>query len=84
MNARPELPIAEQATQQAQDAWGEHVIGLVSKTLVPSADSWYMGANIPGKARKFLAYIGPEGVGGYRRTCDEVVANGYEGFELSA
>jgi hypothetical protein len=38
-----------------------------------------MGTNSPGKARKFLAYIGPEVVGGYRRTCDEIVAKGYAG-----
>jgi hypothetical protein len=43
-----------------------------------------MGSNIPGKAKKFLAYIGPEGVGGYRRTCDEVVAKGYEGFVFAS
>jgi cation diffusion facilitator CzcD-associated flavoprotein CzcO len=73
-----------EATQHAQEQWGEHVIDLVSKTLVPGTDSWYMGSNIPGKAKKFLAYIGPEGVGGYRRTCDEVVAKGYEGFVFAA
>jgi cyclohexanone monooxygenase len=59
------------------------VIDLVSTTLVPSTDSWYMGANIPGKPRKFLAYIGPEGVGGYRRKCDEIAAEGYAGFAFS-
>ena len=45
------------------------------------ANSWYMGANIPGKPRAFLPYLGPEGVGGYRRKCDEVAAKGYEGFD---
>ena len=44
------------------------------------ANSWYMSANIPGKPRAFLPYLGPEGVGGYRRKCDEVAAKGYEGF----
>ena len=47
----------------------------------PSADSWYMGANIPGKPRVFMPYIG--GVGAYRQKCDEVAANGYTGFELT-
>jgi cyclohexanone monooxygenase len=70
-------------TQQAQIEWGKHVIDLVSTTLVPNTDSWYMGANIPGKPRKFLAYIGPEGVGGYRRKCDEIAAEGYAGFAFS-
>jgi hypothetical protein len=51
--------------------------------LMTSANSWYMGANIPGKPRTFLPYLGPEGVGGYRKKCDEVAARGYEGFELA-
>ena len=45
-------------------------------------NSWYIGANIPGKPRVFMPYVG--GVGAYRRKCDEVAANGYEGFELTA
>jgi cation diffusion facilitator CzcD-associated flavoprotein CzcO len=73
-----------EATPQAQREWGEHVLELVAKTLVPGTASWYMGANVPGKPRKFLAYIGPEGVGGYRRTCADVVADGYRGFVLQA
>ena len=40
-----------------------------------------MGANIPGKPRLFLPYVG--GIGNYRRKCDEVAARGYEGFALS-
>jgi cyclohexanone monooxygenase len=48
-----------------------------------TANSWYMGANIPGKPRVFLPYLGPEGIGGYRKKCDEVAAKGYEGFELA-
>jgi len=54
-----------------------------SSTLMPGANSWYMSANIPGKPRAFLPYLGPEGVGGYRRKCDEVAAKGYEGFALA-
>ena len=49
-------------------------------TLMPGANSWYMGANIAGKPRRFLPYLGPEGVGGYRRKCAEVAEKGYEGF----
>ena len=49
-------------------------------TLYPRADSWYTGANIPGKPRIFTPYIG--GVGAYPQTCDAVVAKGYEGFRL--
>jgi cyclohexanone monooxygenase len=44
------------------------------------ANSWYMGANIPGKPRVFMAYLG--GVGVYRQECDKVAAQGYQGFAL--
>jgi len=50
-------------------------------TLYPKAASWYMGANIPGKPRVFLPYIG--GVGAYRQKCDDVAANGYEAFVMA-
>jgi cyclohexanone monooxygenase len=74
---------AIEATPQAQDLWVGHVNEIVSATLMPGANSWYMSANIPGKPRAFLPYLGPEGVGGYRRKCDEVAAKNYEGFELA-
>jgi cyclohexanone monooxygenase len=51
-------------------------------TLYPQANSWYMGANIPGKPRIFMPYIG--GVGVYRRISDDVAAKGYEGFAMAA
>ena len=69
-----------EATQQAEDDWVAHVNEVAHKTLYPRAASWYMGANIPGKPRVFMPYIG--GVGAYRKTCDEVAANGYRGFRL--
>ena len=54
-----------------------------TSTLYPrAANSWYMGANIPGKPRVFMPYIG--GVGAYRQLCNEVAAKGYEGFALEA
>jgi cyclohexanone monooxygenase len=68
-------------TLAAQDAWVEHVNQVAHTTLYPSAASWYMGANIPGKPRVFMPYIG--GVGAYRQKCDEIAAWGYEGFELA-
>jgi cyclohexanone monooxygenase len=67
--------------QQAEDDWVAHVNEVAFKTLYPQANSWYMGANIPGKPRVFLPYIG--GVDVYRLTCDEIAAKGYEGFSLS-
>ena len=70
-----------EATQDAEDVWGSHVYEEAHKTLYPQAASWYMGANVPGKPRVFLPYIG--GVGHYREICDEVVVKGYEGFVLT-
>jgi cyclohexanone monooxygenase len=70
-----------EATEDAQEAWVEHVNAVASFTLFPQADSWYMGANIPGKPRVFLPYIG--GLGNYGKRCDEVAANDYEGFALT-
>jgi cyclohexanone monooxygenase len=67
---------------EAQDAWVEHVNQLASYTLYPRANSWYMGANVPGKTRVFMPYVG--GVGEYRKKCDDVAANGYVGFETAA
>jgi cyclohexanone monooxygenase len=64
----------------AENAWVDHVNEVAYSTLYPSANSWYMGANIPGKPRVFMPYIG--GVGAYRRTCSEIAAKGYEGFRL--
>ena len=72
-----------EATPEAQEQWVAHVNEIVSGTLMTSANSWYMSANIAGKPRAFLPYLGPEGVGGYRKKCDEVAAKGYEGFALA-
>lgn len=69
-----------EATRVAEDKWVDHVNEVAAGTLYPQANSWYMGANIPGKPRIFMPYIG--GVGVYRKICDEVAAKGYEGFEM--
>jgi cyclohexanone monooxygenase len=71
-----------EATAAAEDAWVAHVNEVGAATLFPRANSWYMGANVPGKPRVFMPYVG--GVGAYRETCDRVTANGYEGFALGA
>jgi cation diffusion facilitator CzcD-associated flavoprotein CzcO len=68
-------------TVAAQDLWVGHVNEIGNDTLYPEANSWYVGANIPGKPRVFMPYVG--GVGTYRKTCDEVAANGYQGFTQS-
>jgi len=67
---------------EAQEAWTRHVRELAEPTLFTRADSWWMGANIPGKPRVFMAYLG--GVTPYKERCDEVAASGYEGFVLTA
>src|SRR5262249_18485107 len=72
-----------EATQEAQENWGGHVNGIVNTTLMPLANSWYMSANVAQKPRAFLPYLDPEGVGGYRKRCEEVAAQGYEGFTLT-
>ena len=72
---------AIEATLDAESAWVAHVNEVAAMTLFPQANSWYMGANVPGKPRLFMPYIG--GVGAYRQKCDEVAAQGYEGFALS-
>ena len=71
-----------EATQAAEDAWVAHGNEVAHKTLYPLANSWYMGVNIPGKPQVFMPYIG--GVGAYRDTCNEIAAEGYRGFALSA
>lgn len=69
-------------TAQAEAEWGEHVNEVADGTLFPLADSWYMGANVSGKSRQILPYVG--GVGAYRRHTLEVAADDYRGFQLQA
>src|SRR5215213_2858682 len=68
-------------TETAEAGWVQHVNDCGDITLYPTANSWYMGANVPGKPRVFLPYIG--GVDVYRKTCDTVVEQDFLGFELS-
>lgn len=68
-------------TQTAEDGWVQHANDCADITLHPTANSWYIGANVPGKPRVFLPYIG--GVDAYRIACEEVVAAGYLGFHMA-
>ncbi len=68
-----------EATAEAQEAWVVHVNEQADKTLFPRAASWYMGANVPGKPRVFMPYVGER----YKVRCDEIAARGYEGFALN-
>ena len=70
-----------EATEEAQEAWVAHVNETANATLFPQADSWYMGANVPGKPRVFMPY--PGGVGAYRTLCADIAQKGYEGFVTS-
>ena len=71
-----------EADENAETAWVAHVNEVAEPTMYMLADSWYLGANIPGKPRVFMPYVG--GLGNYRRKCNEVADNGYEGFILDA
>jgi cyclohexanone monooxygenase len=70
-----------EATPEAEEEWVRHVNEVADATLYKHANSWYLGANIPGKPRVFMPYVG--GFNVYVRKCDEVVANGYQGFRIS-
>ncbi|MFN0096017.1 MAG: flavin-containing monooxygenase [Dehalococcoidia bacterium] len=69
-----------EADAQAESEWVAHTNDVASSTLYMLADSWYLGANIPGKPRVFMPYVG--GVGVYRQKCIDIKAAGYEGFIL--
>lgn len=69
-----------EANEKAENEWSKHCRDLAEETLYTKTDSWYMGANIEGKARRFLIYVG--GVGNYRKICTEIAEKGYEGFTL--
>ena len=69
------------ADPQAEVDWVQHVSDIADQTMYMLADSWYLGANIPGKPRVFMPYAG--GVGPYRERCDDIAANSYEGFVMS-
>ena len=74
---------AIEALPEAEDEWVAHVNEVAEGTMytTPSCNSWYLGANIPGKPRIFMPYVG--GYSRYRERCEEVVENDYEGFQFS-
>ena len=69
-----------EATLEAEDDWVDHVNEVAGETLLLGCNSWYLGANIPGKPRVFMPYLG---FPAYVEKCESVVENGYEGFHLS-
>jgi len=72
-----------EADTVAQEEWVDHAASLVAGTVRNSdaCNSWYLGANVPGKRRIHMPYVG--GLPAYRKKCDEVAAAGYEGFVLA-
>ncbi|WP_067672763.1 flavin-containing monooxygenase [Nocardia miyunensis] len=71
-----------EALLDAEDSWVETVNEAASHTLFPRGNSWYLGANIPGKPRVFMPFVG--GAGRYRKICDGVASADYRGFTMSA
>jgi cyclohexanone monooxygenase len=69
-------------TAEAETNWVAHVAEVADTTLYPQANSWYMGANVPGKPRVFLPYVA--GFPAYVEACEAIVAAGYEGFAMQA
>ena len=69
-----------EAAAQAQDEWVTYVNDVADTTVYPACNSWYLGANIPGKPRVFMALVGYPP---YVEKCDEVAAKNYEGFVIS-
>jgi cyclohexanone monooxygenase len=69
-----------EADEGAESRWVDHVNDVAGATLYPQANSWYNGANIAGKPRVFMPYVG--GLDKYRKICDDVAANDYRGFSL--
>ncbi|SOC42722.1 flavin-containing monooxygenase [Ureibacillus acetophenoni] len=70
-----------ESTSEAEEAWSKHCREIAEMTLYVKTDSWYTGANIEGKPRSFLIYLG--GFDYYKQKCNEISAKGYEGFVLS-
>ena len=70
-----------EASVEAEEEWVQHVREVGERTLYPQTNSWYVGANVPGKPRVFMPYIG--GFLVYKGKCDDIAAQGYPGFRLS-
>ncbi|PSH55567.1 flavin-containing monooxygenase [Phyllobacterium sophorae] len=70
-----------EAESEAQEDWARMVSESADKTLFVKANSWYLGANVPGKARVFMPYV--DGFKVYADACEEVAKSGYRGFRLS-
>ncbi len=70
-----------EAERHAVDDWVAHVNSVAGRTIFPSCNSWYLGANIPGKPRVFMPL---PGFPAYVERCEQIAANGYEGFRFES
>lgn len=70
-----------EAQESAEAEWGVEVAAAADKTVIPLANSWWIGANVPGKPRVFLPYLG--GFPAYKKKCKEIAESGYAGFTLA-
>ena len=82
VRAREDGVVALEAEESAQEAWDDHCSALANGSMMFEADSWYVGANIPGKPRVLLPYLG--GLPRYMEECDKVAADDYRGFAKTA
>jgi cyclohexanone monooxygenase len=69
-----------EAQPEAENAWVDHVNEVAETSIYPNFNSWYLGANVEGKKRVFMPYLG---VPPYVEKCTQVVADGYRGFAIS-
>jgi cyclohexanone monooxygenase len=72
---------AIEARPEAEDKWVAHVNEVANRTMMPNTNSWYVGANIPGKPRIFMPYLGGAAV--YKKVIDDIASKDYEGFGLA-
>ena len=70
-----------EAESEAEKLWVAHVSEVAGMSLRSTCNSWYVGANVPGKPRVYMPYIG--GVPAYAEKCRQVVEDGYDGFALN-
>ena len=70
-----------EADELFQIEWMDHIEEVAKNTLRYTCNSWYVGANVPGKKRVFMPYAG--GFGKYREKCDEIAENNYSILRIS-
>jgi cyclohexanone monooxygenase len=69
-----------EAASDSQEQWVHYVNAVADRTLYPACNSWYLGANVPGKPRVFMPLIG---FPGYVEKCTEVITHDYRGFSFT-